>query len=148
MGGSLAVISKYNGALQNLKRDDMIVGLIESSPAIHRIKREIQNDRTLKAAVRAGDIAVILNSATVVRLLEDEQLAQSVERHRDVLFEALLNAVPTESRDHAYEQLAKLRGMPVKEFKEYANKRIAASQEQRRREEQSTPDTAAINGEF
>ena len=126
MGGSLAIISKYEGALDNLKRNEMIVHLIEKNPAIDRIEREIRNDRTLKAAVRAGNLQAVLNSSTVVRLLEDEQLAQAVERHRDVLFEAIITSVPTESQDQAYEQLAKLRGMAAKEFKEYANKRIAA----------------------
>lgn len=54
MGGSLAIISKYEGALDNLKRNEMIVHLIEKNPAIDPIEREIRNDRTLKAAVRAG----------------------------------------------------------------------------------------------
>ncbi len=136
MGGSLATISKYPGALDNLKRNAIVVELMSNNPAIDRIEREIRLDRDLKAAVRAGDLRKILNSSTVVRLLDDVELAQAVEAHRDELFEAIIVSVPDESRDQAFGELAKLRGMGVKEFKSYAAKRIAASQPQLDRADQ------------
>ncbi len=126
MGGSLAVVSKYQGALDNLKRNEMIVNLIQNNPAIDRIESEIRQDHALKAAVKAGDLKALLNSSTVVRLLDDKELAQAVKEHRNEIFEAIMVSVPAEFRDQANEELAKLRGMPVKEFKTYAEKRIAS----------------------
>lgn len=83
-----------------------------------------------------------------MRLLKDEQLAQAVERHRDVLFEAIMTSAPTEFQDQAYEQLAKLRGMVVKEFKEYARSRIAALQDQRRHLNHSELDSTVGNSDL
>ncbi len=130
MGGSLAVISKYKGALNNLKQNQAVTELTRDNPAIHRIVSEIRNDHSLQAAVKAGDLRAILNSSVVMRLMDDAELARTVERYRDELFGAILDSVPIEFREEANAELAKLHGMPVKEFLEYAAKRTAALEDQ------------------
>ena len=135
MGGSLAALSRFPGALNTLKAHPSIVQLIETNPAIGRIYREIKLDRNLKAGVRAGDMPSILNSSTIVRLLDDQELADAIRQYRDELFEAIMVSVPPESREQAHEEFAKLRGMPVEEFKVYARRRVAALADRRREEE-------------
>lgn len=132
MGGSLAALSRFPGALNNLKVHPSVVRLIETNPAIGRIYREIELDRNLKAGVRAGDMRTILNSSTIVRLLDDQELADAIRQYRDELFEAVMVSVPPEFREQADEEFAKLRGMPVDEFKVYARRRRTARADQQR----------------
>lgn len=135
MGGSLAALSRFPGALHKLKINPSVVELIETNPAIGRIYREIKLDRNLKAGVRAGDMRAILNSSTIVRLLDDEELADAIREHRDELFEAIMVSVPPKSRERADGEFAKLRGMPVDEFKTYARRRRAALADRQREAE-------------
>ncbi len=130
MGGSLAIISRYDGTIDNLKIHPFIVQLLAENTAISRMIREIKHDPALKAAVKSGDVQAMLNSSTVTKLMDDEKLAREVKRYRDELFGAVMVSVPFEFREEANVELAKLRGMPVKEFLEYAAKRTAALEDQ------------------
>ncbi len=132
MGGSLAIISRYDGAIDNLKNHPFIVQLLAENTAISRIAREIRHDRALKVAVKSGDLRAMLNSSTVTRLMDDEKLAREVERYRDELFGAVMVSVPFEYREEANSELAKLHGMPVKGFLTYASKRVTALEEEMR----------------
>lgn len=118
LGGALAIISRYPGAVQGLKSDALIRELIAGSPALHRIVDEITNDKTLKSAVNRGDFRTILNSPTVLRLLDDEALAEELERHQPEIIDAVIAAVPEEFRVVAGRELAKLKGVPVPELRE------------------------------
>ena len=126
MGGSLAIISRYDGAIDKLKNHPFIVQVLAENTAISRITREIRNDQALKLAVKTGDLRAMLNSSTVARLMDDLKLAREVQRYRDELFGAVMVSVPFEYREEANAELAKLHGMPVKEFLVYASKRVAA----------------------
>ena len=132
MGGSLAIISQYDGTIDNLKNHPFIVQVLAENTAISRITREIRNDRALKLAVKSGDLRAMLNSSTVIRLMDDVKLAREVERYRDELFGAVMVSVPFEYREEANAELAKLHGMPVKEFLVYASKRVAALENEMR----------------
>ncbi|MCH8913298.1 MAG: CvpA family protein [Planctomycetes bacterium] len=132
MGGSLAIISRYDGTIDNLKNHPFIVQVLAENTAISRITREIRNDRALKLAVKSGDLRAMLNSSTVTRLMDDVKLAREVERYRDELFGAVMVSVPFEYREEANAELAKLHGMPVKEFLVYASKRVAALEDELR----------------
>ncbi|MEE8488331.1 MAG: hypothetical protein V3S56_09180, partial [Gemmatimonadota bacterium] len=130
MGGSLAIISRYDGAIDNLKNHPFVVQLLADNTAISRITREIRNDRALKIAVKSGDLRTMLNSSTVARLMDDAKLAREVERYRDEFFGAVMVSVPFEYREEANAELGKLHGMPVKEFLVYASKRVAALEDE------------------
>ena len=142
MGGSLAIISRYDGAISNLKNHPFILQLLADNTAIRRIAREIKHDRALKVAVTSGDLRAMLNSSTVARLMDDVKLARDVARYREELFGAVMASVPFEYREEANAELAKLHGMPVDEFLVYASKRVAALEDQikaRARQEFSFP---------
>ncbi len=130
MGGSLAIISRYDGAIVNLKNNPFIAQLLADNTAIRRIAREIKHDRALKVAVTSGDLRAMLNSSTVARLMDDVKLARDVARYREELFGAVMVSVPFEYREEANAELAKLHGMPVDEFLVYASKRVAALEDE------------------
>ncbi len=130
MGGSLAIISRYDGAISNLKNHPFILQLLADNTAIRRIAREIKHDRALKVAVTSGDLRAMLNSSTVARLMDDVKLARDVARYREELFGAVMVSVPFEYREEANAELAKLHGMPVDEFLVYASKRVAALEDE------------------
>ena len=143
MGGSLAIISRYDGAIDKLKNHPFIVQLLAENTAISRITREIRIDRALIVAVKSGDLRAMLNSSTVARLMDDAKLAREVERYRDELFGAVMVSVPFEYREEANTELAKLHGMPIKEFLVYASKQVAALEEEMRARARPEPDPQA-----
>ncbi len=130
MGGSLAIISRYDGVIDSLKNHPFIVQVLAENTVISRIAREIKHDRALKVAVTSGDLRAMLNSSTVTKLMDDVKLAQEVARYRDELFGAVMVSVPFEYREEANADLAKLHGMPVKGFVTYASKRVAALEDE------------------
>jgi hypothetical protein len=130
MGGSLAIISRYDGAIDNLKTHPFVKQLLAKNTAASRITREIKHDRALRVAIESGDIPAMLNSSTVTRLLDDEILAREVQRYREELLGAVMISVPFEYREEANAELAKLHGMTMEEFLAYAAKRMAALDEE------------------
>ncbi len=143
MGGSLAIISRYDGTIDNLKSHPFILQVLADNTAISRITREIRIDRALRTAVESGDLRAILNSSTVIRLMDDAKLAREVQRYRDELFGAVMVSVPFEYREEANAELAKLHGMPIKEFLAYASRRVAALEEEMRARAQQESDSQA-----
>ncbi len=143
MGGSLAIISRHPGAIVNLKNHPFVLQLLAKNTAISRITSEIRNDRALIVAVKSGDLPAMLDSSTVARLMDDVKLAREVERYRDELFGAVMVSVPFEYREEANAELAKLHGMPVKEFLAYAAKRVAALEDEMRAQARQESDSEA-----
>lgn len=143
MGGSLAIISRYAGAIVNLQNHPFVVQLLADNTAISRITSEIRDDRALIVAVKSGDLPAMLNSSTVARLMDDAKLAREVERYRDELFGAVMVSLPLEYREEANAELAKLHGMPVEEFLAYAAKRVATLEDEMRARARQEPDSEA-----
>jgi len=129
-GGALATVLRIPGTAERLKRSEVFKELLDSEPSFERVKREIKSDYELIEAVKKGDIREILNSTTVLHLLEDEKLAVALAEHRDELFITFLDSVPDDFKERASRELAKLRGVPLEEMPQLAKKRLEEIRDQ------------------
>ncbi len=131
LGGALALISKYPTVIDRLKTNPVIVALMAEFPALDRVESEIRGDWDLKAAVKAGDVWGMLDSPTVLRIMEDSGLARDVGQHYDVLFDAMLAAIPAASKDQAFTDIARLHGRELQAFVPEAELRRSRGNQQR-----------------
>jgi uncharacterized membrane protein required for colicin V production len=119
LGGSFAVLASYPEVLNTLKEHAIVETLIAENATIHRVVGEIKLDSALKKAAQSGDLRIMLGSTTVIRLLDDIELAKALDEHHDSLYAALLDSVPEAHREQAVQELAALHGWSVEESERF-----------------------------
>ncbi len=110
LGATLAVVAQYDGALTRLKHAPLVDRLLHDNPTIQRIVDEMTVDAALYAGLRDGRVDAILDSPTVLRLLDDTQLAETLRVHQERLFTEAVLAVPARARVAAQRKMALLQG--------------------------------------